>query len=80
MIDLGMGGAKVRCVEAFPEGDPAELTLSAPVLWEPLILPVQVAWVRDEADGRYVLGLQFQPSSGIQLLVLAELLRDHDRY
>jgi len=39
-----------------------------------------VAWVRSEPDERTILGLQFQPQTGAQLLVLAELLRDHDRY
>ncbi len=80
LLDLGMGGARVRCADPFSEGDVAELTLSAPSLWEPLALPVQVAWVRDELEERVVMGLHFQPNSGIQLLVLAELLREHDRY
>ena len=80
LLDLGMGGARVRCTDPLSEGDLAELTLSAPSLWEPLSLPVRVAWVRDELEGRVVMGLHFQPNSGIQLLVLAELLREHDRY
>ena len=80
LLDLGMGGAKVRCADPFPEGDLVELTLSAPSLWEPLEIPVRVAWVRDEFEESFVMGLHFQPQTGIQLLVLAELLRDHDRY
>ncbi len=80
LLDLGMGGARVRCDDAFAEGDSGELTLSAPLLWEPLTLPVRVAWVRDDFEGRVVMGLQFQPRSGIELLILAELMREHDRY
>jgi hypothetical protein len=80
LLDLGMGGARVRCSGAFTEGSLAELTLSAPSLWEPLELATRVAWVRDELEGRVVMGLHFQPNSGLQLLVLAELLTEHDRY
>ena len=80
LLDLGLGGAKIRCSDSFAEGDLVELTLSAPTLWEPLALQVQVAWVRDEFEGRVLMGLHFQPSSGVQLLILAELLREHDRY
>lgn len=75
-----MGGAKVGCNEPFPEGALAELTVSAPFLWEPFALPVRVAWVLNEPEGRATMGLQFQPQTGTQLLILAELLRDHDRF
>ena len=80
LLDLGMGGAQVSCSDSFPEGALASLTLTAPFLWEPFALPVRVAWVRSEPDDRTILGLQFQPQTGAQLLVLAELLREHDRY
>lgn len=80
LLDLGMGGARIRCTGSFATGDQAELTLTAPTLWEPLIVPIVVAWVRREPEGRVVMGLKFEPASGIHLLVLAELLREHDRY
>lgn len=80
LLDLGMGGAQVSCSESFPQGALGSLTLMAPFLWEPFALPVRVAWVRSEPDERTIMGLQFQPQAGTQLLVLAELLRDHDKY
>ena len=80
ILDLGMGGARVRGAAGFEMGDQAELTLTAPTLWEPLRMPIFVAWLHDEPEGRVVMGLKFQPNSGTQQLILAELLRDHDRY
>ncbi len=80
LIDLGMEGAQVSCNEPLPEGALAELTLTAPFLWEPFAMPARVAWVRNESEARAIIGLHFQPQTGNQLLVLAELLRDHDRY
>jgi hypothetical protein len=80
LLDLGMGGARVRCSASFEVGDQTELTLTAPTLWEPLSMPLFVAWVHSEPEGRVVMGLKFQPNSGMQQLILAELLRDHDKY
>ena len=80
VLDLGMGGVQVSCHALFPEDSQANLTLNAPYLWEPLVLPVRVAWARLEDEGRTIMGLQFQPKAGTQWLVLAELLRDHLQY
>ena len=80
LLDMGMGGARVRCAEVLSAEDQLQLVLTAPTLWEPLVLAARIAWVREEPEGRCSMGLQFQPSSGMQLLVLAELLRDHDRH
>ena len=80
LLDLGMGGAQASCHEPFPEGSLAELTVTAPSLWDPLSLAVRVAWVRGEPEGRVRMGLHFQPQTGTQLLILAELLRAHEGY
>jgi hypothetical protein len=80
VLDLGMGGVQVSCHASVPEGVQANLTLNAPALWEPLVLPVRVAWARPEDEGRTIMGLQFMPQTGTQWLVLAELLRDHAQY
>ena len=80
VVDLGMGGVQVSCHAFLPEGVQDSLTLNAPALWEPLVLPVRVAWTRTEDEGRTIMGLQFMPQSGTQWLVLAELLRDHLQY
>ena len=75
-----MGGARASCDDPLPEGTFAELTVTAASLWEPFSLPARVAWVRAEPEGRTAMGLQFQPQTGTQLLILAELLQEHHGY
>ncbi|MEC7526117.1 MAG: PilZ domain-containing protein [Myxococcota bacterium] len=69
LVDLGMGGAQVRCELPPGEGERVRLTLSAPSAWDPLDLPATVRWVEGAT-----FGVAFGDLSRAQASALYELL------
>lgn len=74
LVDLGLGGASVIVAEPLALGSSIRLRVEAPQLWEPLVLPGRVAWMRPTPEGHARLGLRFEPDSPGSLTVLAELV------
>jgi len=72
LLDLGLGGARVRVSDAVPPGSPVGLVLSAPHLWDPLQLEGSVVWQRQAADATE-LGVRFHHRSAATLRALGEL-------
>lgn len=64
--DIGVGGACVELVDAAPAGTldvegPIALEVTAPMLWDPLIVPGKIAWLRRMKPERRVrLGVRFE--------------------
>jgi PilZ domain len=63
--DLGLGGACVELVDvtapALDVEGPIALEVTAPSLWDPLILPGKVAWMRRiKPERRVRVGLRFE--------------------
>ena len=71
LVDLGMGGAQVRCERLPAVGARLRLTLTSPSAWDPLELPAEVRWV-DDADRTF--GLAFDGLARAQATALYELL------
>lgn len=74
LVDLGLGGASIVVSEPLPLGTSVRLRIDAPQLWESLIIPARVAWMRPTIQGDARLGLRFEPDSPATLTVLAELV------
>ena len=74
LVDLGLGGASVVVSEPLPPGTSVRLRIDAPQLWEPLVLPSRVAWMRPTIRGESRLGLRFEPDNPGRLAVLVELV------
>jgi PilZ domain len=49
--NIGLGGARIRVENALAPGDVLTLSLTAPTLWDPLVLQGRVAWVASRAAG-----------------------------
>jgi hypothetical protein len=64
--DIGLGGACVEVVDATPAGavdveGPIALEVTAPMLWDPLIVPGKIAWLRRmKPERRLRLGVRFE--------------------
>lgn len=64
--DIGLGGACVELSEAAPAGavdveGPIALEVTAPMLWDPLIVPGKIAWLRRmKPERRLRLGVRFE--------------------
>ena len=74
LVDLGLGGASIIVAEPLPLGTSIRLRVDAPQLWEPLVVPGRVAWLRTTLEGDSKLGLRFEPDTPACLAVLAELV------
>lgn len=75
LVDLGLGGAQVRCERPPEPGTRVRVRLVSPSAWDPLELEADVRWF-DEASG--VFGLAFEPLSPAEAGALSELLSAHD--
>ncbi len=81
--DLGLGGACVELAQAVASpGLQVEATVTievtAPTLWDPLILRGKVAWVRAPAPGRPArAGVRFEHRDATALYALFQLLGAH---
>jgi hypothetical protein len=64
--DMGLGGACVELVEAMAPGvldveGPVSLEVTAPILWDPLIVPGKAAWLRRiKPERRLRIGVRFE--------------------
>lgn len=71
LVDLGMGGAQVRCERPPAVGTRLRLMLKSPSAWDPLNLSAEVRWVDDESK---LFGLAFDGLERTQATALYELL------
>ena len=75
VIDLGLGGARLSLAQAIPLGVAVDLAITAPHLWDALVIHAEVAWVAIQDGSRAArVGLRFKHSSGATLRALTELL------
>ena len=74
LVELGLGGARVETDGALEPGGTITLEVSAPSLWDPLVVPARVAWVREAGPGSVIAGLTFEHPGTAALPALVELL------
>ena len=76
LVDLGLGGACIEVAEAVSTGVPVTLRVTAPTLWDPLVLQARVAWLRlPSRDGQPTrVGMRFEYGPKPPLGALVELL------
>jgi hypothetical protein len=75
VCDLSLGGAGLTLFEPLQEGDHVAVSFLAPSLWDPLVIPARVAWVRSAASQEPVAtGLAFEPRDPLTVFALFELL------
>ncbi len=72
--NLGLGGACIELGTALDVGALITLEVTAPNLWDPLVVPARVVWVRWEGAERLVAGLAFEHARPSALPALVELL------
>ncbi|MCA9604455.1 MAG: PilZ domain-containing protein [Myxococcales bacterium] len=72
LVDLGLGGAQIRCERPPPIDTALRLVLTAPSAWDPLDLPAVVRWVNAEEE---TFGVAFERLSRAQAAALYDLLR-----
>jgi PilZ domain len=77
LIDLGLGGACVEVRAALKVGFAVTLEVTAPNLWDPLIVPAKVAWVHPGAQGVTRAGVAFDHAGKAALPALVELLASY---
>jgi Tfp pilus assembly protein PilZ len=73
-VDLGLGGACVEVRSPLRIGLSVTVEVTAPNLWDPLIVPAKVAWIRSSAPGASLVGLAFDHAGKAALPALVELL------
>lgn len=73
LLDLGLGGAQLRCERPPEVGARVRLTLTAPTAWDPLELACEVRWVEDGEEGP-AFGVAFDALTRAQASALYELL------
>ena len=71
--DIGLGGARIKVENSLSVGDVVTLSLTAPTLWDPLVLHGRVAWVTANGGGRTA-GLAFEHKSTDAVFALYELI------
>ncbi len=71
LVDLGLGGAQIKCDRAPPVGAALRIVLTAPSAWDPLDLPAVVRWV-NEAEQTF--GVAFEQLPRPQAAALYDLL------
>src|SRR5688572_1640559 len=75
VIDLGLGGARLSVAQAIPLGTPVDIAITAPHLWDPLVIHAEVAWVAiQEGTKSARVGVRFHHRSGATLRALTDLL------
>jgi len=72
LIDLGLGGAQIRCGRPPSLSTALIITLTAPSAWDPLDLPATVRWVNGPEK---TFGIAFEAISRAQASALYELLQ-----
>jgi c-di-GMP-binding flagellar brake protein YcgR len=75
VIDLGLGGARLSLSQAIPLGTALRLSITAPHLWDALVIHAEVVWVAIQEGSRAArVGVRFMHASGASLRALTELL------
>jgi len=74
LLNIGLGGACVEVRAGLDVGAAVTLELTAPNLWDPLIVPAKVAWIRPSAPGTFHAGFTFIHTTPTALPALVELL------
>ncbi len=74
LVNLGLGGACIEATERLPVGSAVTLQVTAPNLWDPLVVPATVAWLGKGSPGRVPTGLKFGHAETGALPALVELL------
>jgi len=72
LVDLGLGGAQIRCDRPPPAEAALRIILISPSAWDPLDLPALVRWVDDDKS---IFGVAFDRLSRSQAAALYELLQ-----
>lgn len=71
--NIGLGGARIVVDLPMAVGDEVTLSLTAPTLWDSLVLGGRVAWSSARA-GKYDAGIAFQHASADAVYALYELI------
>jgi hypothetical protein len=71
--NLGLGGARIRVENPLAVGDVVTLSLTAPTLWDPLVLHGRVAWVASHG-GPWAAGVAFEHKATDAIFALYELI------
>lgn len=71
--NIGLGGARIRVDNALEVGDVVTLSLTAPTLWDPLVLRGRVTWVATSATSRAA-GVAFEHKATDAVFALYELI------
>ena len=74
LVDLGLGGACVEVRTPLRIGLSVTVEVTAPNLWDPLIVPAKVTCIRSSAPGASLVGLAFDHAGKAALPALVELL------
>ena len=74
VIDLGLGGARLSVAQAIPRGTALDLAITAPQLWDALVIHAEVVWVAIQDGTHARVGVKFKHGSGAILRALTELL------
>jgi hypothetical protein len=73
--DLSLGGASLSLGDSLHVGDCVTVSFLAPSLWDPLVLPARIAWVRPATSTDPVTaGLSFEPGDPASVFALFELV------
>lgn len=72
--NLGLGGACVEVEAPLAVGATVTLEVTAPNLWDPLVVPATVAWTRAVRPRVTLAGLVFRHAERTALPALVELL------
>jgi hypothetical protein len=71
--NVGLGGARLLVEGRIAPGDAVTVSLTAPTLWDPLVLRARVAWV-DPAAQPPRAGVAFEHSDAHAIFALYELI------
>jgi Tfp pilus assembly protein PilZ len=74
LMNLGLGGACLEVPSPLAVGSTITLEVTAPNLWDPLVVPATVTWVRPSDAGPAQAGLAFDHTKKSALPALVELL------
>src|SRR5690349_6969429 len=77
MVDLGLGGAQVRCERPPPIGTRIHLVVRSPSAWDPLEIDGTVRWIDESAGDGPLFGLAFENLAAAEAAALFELLDAH---
>ena len=72
LLDLSLAGARLEAVDVLPLGERVSLSFSSPSRWDPIVVPVRIAWSRPGSLAH--LGLTFEFSSSTTVFALFETI------